>query len=199
MSLKTSVGGRDSDSFCSLSEANSFIAAGPDDHAAWNALSGADREYRLKLAAQLMDYFPWGGETVYCGQALCFPRRIRGDLICIPCEVKEVQAYLAYSVIHRGLANRPSSVTAEETGSRVTQVSLGGLLSVSFSGDPVTTGNILDKICRSMHFPAYLKIKKYLAQIRGKSILETDDDEYPTCSTTTTTTTSTTSTTTTTA
>lgn len=197
MTLKCSLGGRDSTSFITVDEADQFIKDLPDDTAEWDALSTTEKEYRLELAAQLMGYMPWAGRQTYCGQALPFPRRIRGSHICCPCEIQETQAFLAYSVIHRGLANRPTT-TEEKSGTWVSSVSLGGLLSVGFSGKPVTGGNVLDQILRSMHFPVYLRIKRYLSQIRGGSIQSESDDDYPECSTTTTTTTCTTTSTTTT-
>lgn len=199
MALRTAIGGRDTQSFITVSQANSIIGGFFDDAdiTSWNLLDSGQKEYCLMLAAQLMDYFPWAGRTVYCGQALCFPRRIRDNLICLPCAVQNAQAYLALHVVRRGMANRPTSQTEEETGSRVSQVSLGGLLSVSFSGDPIKAGNVMDKITRSMHFPVYLMVKQYLSQIRGGTILEEDDDEFPTCSTTSSTTTTSTTTTTT--
>ena len=57
------------------------------------------------------------------------------------------------------------------SGSRVTQVSLGGgLLMVSFSGDNEVSGTILDRITRSVNYRSYLAIKKYLSQFRGGHI-----------------------------
>jgi hypothetical protein len=112
----------------------------------------------------------------------------------IPDEVKESQVFVAYSVVHRALANRPESVVEAAAGSRVTRVSLGGLLSVGFSGEPIAAGSYMDKMVRTTHFPAFLKMKRWLTQVRGGQ----PETEEPTCSTTTTSTTSTTITTTTT-
>lgn len=195
MSLKTSVGGRDSDSFITVAEADAFIAKGPDDTAEWSALTTAGKEYRLRLAAQAIGMLPWRGYQTYCGQNLCWPRRVDGEHLCCPCEVKEAQAFVAYSVIHRGLSNRPSSVTEEETGDRVSNVSMvSGLLQIAFAGTPVKGGTLLDQIIRSAQFPVYLKLKRFLSQVRIWSTPETDDEDYPQCSTTTTTSTSTTTT-----
>lgn len=192
MSLRTSLGGRDSNSFITVTEANNFIKNNlPDAATEWLALSTYQREYRLILAAMLMSYLPWAGVTTYCGQALCFPRRIRGNHLGCPCEVQETQAYIAYSVIHRGIANRPT-VEEETPGEKVKSVSMGGLLSITFGGEGPTTGNVLDKIIRSAHFLVYLRLKKYFSQVRGGSIKSKDDDDFPECSTTTTTTTTTT-------
>jgi len=191
--LITKIGGAESNSFVTVSEADSIVASLPDDSSGWEDLSTSGKEYRLVLAARLMSYLPWSGRKAFCNQALCFPRNIQSNVKEIPQEVKEAQVFIAYSLIHRALAARPTSVTEEETGMNVKSVSLGGLLSVSFSGDPILNGTTLEKLVRSTQFPAYLGVSRYTTQVRGGTVIPAEDE---TCSTTTTTT-STTSTTTT--
>ncbi len=191
MALDVHVGGATAESFVTVAEADTIVTTLPDDSAAWLALTSAQKEYRLKLAAALFGYMPIRGRKVYCTQALPFPRNVQGNVHVIPDDVKETQVFLAYSVIHRGLENRPTDVTEAESGAAVSQVSLGGMLSVAFSGSAVKSGSQLDKIMRSPQSPAYLMMKRWLSQVRGRTV--PNADEY-TCSTTTTTTTSSTTT-----
>jgi len=187
MTLKTSLGGRDSTSLVTVDEATSVITdLYPDELTEWTDLTETGQEYRLELAAQIMGMLPFAGYQAYCGQALCFPRRIRGTLYCAPDDVKVAQVLIAFSVVHRALANA-GSVTDATAAGRVTQVSMAGLLSVSLAGSAPESGNLLDKFTRSVQFPIYAKLKRYLSQIRGGSVKSVDDDDYPVCSTTTTT------------
>lgn len=198
MALKTGVGGRYSDSFVTLTEADTILAGLPDDVSAWTSLTDTEKEYRLKLAAQIIGYLPLRGKMIYRGQALCFPRS--GGIWPpkeIPPEVKEVQAMIAYSVVHRALVNRPTAT--EETGSKVSSVSLGGLLSVSFAigkSATVGNGNLMDMLSASINFPIYVRMKRWLGQLRGTQGTTTVTYSLSTTTTETTTSTSSSSTTT---
>lgn len=190
MSLKCDVGGRDSVSFITVDEADEILERLPDDTTAWAALSTQEKEYRLLLAAQVIGTLPLRGIRAYRGQALAFPRTCHGFRRMIPIEVKEVQAMIAYSVIHRALANRPA-VTEEATGiGAIKSVSLGGLISVSF-GASAAGRSALDVMGQSVNFLIFLRLKRFLAQIRGGSILNAD--EAPVLSSTSTTSSSSTS------
>lgn len=193
MSLRTSVGGRDTVSFISVVEADAYISALPDDPTDWTALSTADKEYRLILAAQVIGMLPNRGRKIYCGQALAYPRSGQGgDGTTIPAVIKEVQAQLAYTVVHRGLAKLPD-IEDDASGPAIKSVSLGGLLSVTFATGSLSGGSLLDRIISSVQFPVYMRLKAFLSQFRWGSIKQTDDSDYPTCSTTTSTTTTTSS------
>jgi hypothetical protein len=105
------------------------------------------------------------GYQVYEEQALCFPRTCQSDVSIIPTNVKEAQALIAWLVIHRGLASL--SLPNEGTsGSPVTSVSLGGLLSVSFATSPTPKGSSLDEAVSSEYFPIYMALAEYLAPVR---------------------------------
>ena len=186
MSLITKIGGRESNSFVTVEEADAIISADGwyDDPTAWDELEPKAKEYRLMLAARMMALLPWKGSKVYCGQALSFPRSVQQNYV-IPQEVKDVQCFIAYSVAHRGIESRPATADEADTGARVSSVSLGGLLAVSFAGNPVTTGSGLDKAIRSSQFPAYWTLANYLTQFRGGSVQNVD--ELGECLTTTTT------------
>lgn len=195
MALKCGVGGRDSDSLVQLSEASAILEKFfPDATDAWDDLSESGQEVRLKLAAHVLGTLPLCGRKVYCGQALCFPRRCRGSYTGIPDEAKDAQVYIAYSVVHRALASSPA-IAESISAARVKSVSLGGLLSVAFADGSYKGGNLLDQITRSAFFPVYTMLKKWLAQVRGGRVQNVDDVDYPSCSTTSTTSTSTTTTT----
>jgi len=193
MTLKTSLGGRDSTSLVTVDEATEIISViFPDELTEWTDLTESGMEYRLELSAQILGMMPFAGYQVYCGQALCFPRRIRGTLFRAPYDVKVAQVLIAFSVVHRALANA-GAISASSASGRVTQISMAGLLSVSLAGSSPSGGNFLDKFTRSVQFPIYAKLKIYLSQIRGGSVMDLDDADYPACSTTTTTSTTSTS------
>jgi len=128
MTLLTKIGGRESNSLVTLSEAETYLTAlfTETELTSWDALDDDQKEYRLKLAVNVMTYFPLTGDRVYCGQILCFPRTSQGDPRIIPDEAKETQCFIAVSVVHRGLTNR-STPDEEESGERVSRVSVAGL------------------------------------------------------------------------
>lgn len=176
MALKTAVGGRESNSFCTVAEADAaLVLLGQEEGATapadWSALSQGQKEFRLQLAAAAMSFFPWRGTRVYCGQALPFPRDCQDDVTVVPDEIKVAQAQIAYNVIHQALKSEPAmdgdENPLEGSDLRVTQVSLGGLLTVAFSGEPAKAGTILDRLVKSLQFPIYLALQKFTSQVRG--------------------------------
>lgn len=192
MSLCKKVGGRESNSYITVSEAAVFLAAGPDDVADWTALPTEQKELRLRLAAQLIGNLPLRGHRIYDGQALDFPRSSQRDSpYAIPSAVKEAQAYIAFAVVHRAMVNRPDP--SETVGSDVKSVSLGGMLSVTFSDKTLGKSTLLDLLTKSVAFPIYTILKPFLSQVRGRSV--PDGETYTLSTTTTTTSDSTTSTT----
>lgn len=199
MAIVTAIGGRNSNSFVTVSEADSIIATLPDDATAWNALTDEQKEARLVAAASILGMLRWRGRRVYAGQKLCFPRTTQGyrsDIKrkWIPDEVRDSQVEIAYNVVHRALVSRSDVTDGEESASRVTYVSLGGMLSVTFAGDAPTSGNLLDKIGRSINFLTFTRLQFYLTQVRGGPVLNETDRDYPSYSTTSTTSTTSTST-----
>ncbi len=165
--LRCHVGGRDSNSFIQVAEADAILAALPDDTSSWAELDTAAKEYRLILAAAMMSYLPWKGTRTYRGQALCWPRSCFNS---IPGEVREAQAQIAYTVVHRGLSQMPE-VTESSPANDISSVSLGGMLSVSF-GKKGTSGGVLQQLANSVYFPLYVRLSKYLLQVRGGSVGE---------------------------
>lgn len=199
MALRTAVGGRESNSFVTLKEGLAILATLPDspDDSGFSDAETAQQELCLSLAAQAMDYLPWRGLRVFCGQALPFPRTCQDVRTVIPDEIKVCQVFIAHSVVWRALQARPEIADGGVSTSRVTSVSLGGMLSVSFSGDAAKAGTIMDRLTQSAQFPAYLMVNRYLSQVRGR-MTPRDGEEYQCITTTTTTSTTTTTTSTTT-
>lgn len=211
MALRTAVGGRESNSFVTVEESDAIVILFPDDPGAepveaetgppvveavpgtgWLGKTEDQKEFRLVLAAHAMDLLMWKGRRVYCGQALCFPRTCQDNVGMNPEEIKQLQVFIAYSVIDRALAARPEIADGEVGSDRVTSVSLGGMLAVSFGGDVTKTGTLLDRLVKSPQFPGYLMVMRYVTQVRGRVVT---GDEFV-CSTTTTSTTTTSTTTT---
>lgn len=186
MALITRIGGGDSNSYLTVAEADALMPELPDDTCEWEALAEADKEFRLRMGAALIGKLPLRGHRSFRAQALEFPRSVQSNQRAIPDEVKEAQAMMAYSVVHRAFANR-GSVTEAATGQRVSQVSLGGLLSVSFQGTALETGSQLDRLVRSVQAPIYMLLKKFISQVRGGTVLNEDELEDLLTTTTTTT------------
>jgi len=184
MALKTTVGGRYSDSFVTVDEAETYLSGLYEELGSWDDLETGAKEYRLRLAAKIMNMLPLRGRRVYCGQALAFPRTIQQEYEIIPEEVKQIQAEISYNVVHRAMISQPGISEGEVSASRVTEVSLGGLLGVKFDGKPATTGTLLEAVVRSVSFPIWMQVQPYVSQIRGRQP-PADADE---CLTTTTTT-----------
>jgi len=204
MSLVTRIGASNSNSYVTLDQAELILQRMPDSMTEWDALTTTHKEFRLVLATQIMNGMAWRGKRVYLDQALCWPRtfwditnerwRYEEDSRRIPDVVKEAQCLIAYSVVHRGLANRPA--ITEDIGQDVTSIYLVGLLQVVFGKGE--SKSALDSIMASANSIAYLKVGRYLSQFRGGAIGHPDDDDYwepyadglPTTTTTTTTTSS---------
>lgn len=129
---------------------------------------------------------------MYVMQALAFPRTCQYDKRSIPVEIKEAQVLIAYSVVHRSLANRPG--ITEEMGMPVKSLSLGGLISITFGDKFASGGGFFDFLRSSIHFPIMAKLSRYISVIRGGVVRNTTDTDYPTYSTTTSYTTTSTST-----
>lgn len=190
MALRVHVGGAESDSFNTVDEADAALELLPDDTTEWAQLSTEEKELRLQLGAQLMGFLPLRGRTVFRGQRLCFPRTCQpyNRRFLIPDDVKRAHAFISYSIVHRALAERPAIAEGlPGKFGRPSQISLAGLVSVSFAEAGVKSGSLLDLLTRSPSFPAYQLLKPYLAQFRGSAIPSDGDVDARTLSTTTTT------------
>jgi len=205
ITLKTAEGGPDSNSYITVAEADAYLADYPWDITAWLALTSAEKVLRLAVAADMMSYLSWRGYKAYEYQALSFPRKNCQDyfgyaLKMIPPEVKRAQAVIAYTVVHRNIANLPA--ISEITGKpSVGSFSISGL-SISLQGSYSDTGETFEDFIRSSHSIVYSMLRKFLTTIRASVATErtlllfTSTTTTSTSSTSSTSTTSTTTTTT---
>jgi len=167
MALNVKVGGRNSDSFITVSEADTLMGNLPDADIEWNDLGTSQKEYRLKMAANLIGFLRLKGMKAYRGQRLAFPRTHQPNVKIIPDEVKEAQAFIAMSVVHRGLANRPTSAKKKQSTNDIERLQLGGALMVTFGKGKTAPQDALSSLVQSAQFPALLGMKNHLVQIRG--------------------------------
>jgi len=207
MSLKTNVGAPDSTSFITLSEAEDYLDAFGDDITDWSALTEAQQEMRLTLAAEAIGTsFPFRGYKAYAYQALAFPRVNCQDYFSIPLDeipeqIKKAQAYIAFHIIHKHLATKPLPTDTDAlptSNMNISSFSVRGI-SVSFrdaGGEGYTSA--LETIMSDENSMVYLLLNRFMSQIRFTQVGDTKPTllEYEEPETTTTTTTSTTSTTT---
>ena len=196
MPLHTKIGGRETNSYITIVEADTILTKLPEDDTTWLELPDEDKEDRLIMAFNVMDMLPFVGNRIYVGQAASFPRDFQATyglgLKVIPQIVKDAQAQIAFSVIHRALVDRPA-VSEGVGGTRVSRISLGGLLSVSFVNQSTEGASSFDVFLKTIHWPIFAKLMPYMTSMRGGVVINLVDE--PTLSTTTTST-STTSTTT---
>lgn len=169
MSLVTTVGGAQSNSFETLSNMETFLTSIFGTLVTtWSSLTTAQKEFQAEMAADWIGYLPLRGRRAYRNQGLAFPRTCQLDSSVMPDRVKEAQALMLYEVVHRAWNIEEDSLEegAEQVGS-VKSVSLG-VLSVSF-GDSISSGNpgVLLKIIQSGHPAIYSRLKPYIATIRG--------------------------------
>jgi hypothetical protein len=175
MALTTHIGGGESDSFVTVEEADGIVDSLFTDASFWEDLSETQKELRLQLGAQLLGHFPLRGRPVFRNQRLCFPRDCvpYGQRFSIPADVKKAQVWLAADAVHRALSSLPDAEAGlPSLYGRPSQISLGGLLSVSFSGDSTAGGSLVERIAASLPFTIQMQMKKYMAQIRGGSVGE---------------------------
>jgi hypothetical protein len=82
MALNTEVASPSADSYCTVAEADTYLAGITDrfDTSDWDALSDTQKEQRLKLAAQILDTaIPFRGVSATKAQALKWPRIFPGE------------------------------------------------------------------------------------------------------------------------
>jgi hypothetical protein len=84
MALITTPGDRNSDSYVTVNEADSYIhsyygSGSPFVESTWNALSEDAKEHRLRLAALFLEDFGYRGKKACRDQFLAFPRWWKTD------------------------------------------------------------------------------------------------------------------------
>jgi hypothetical protein len=151
MALDTTIGGSSSDSYVSVADLDTYLAAAyPSASTTFLALEDADKEHRLKLAALLMNNLSYRGVKASRNQRLEFPRWWRTadehDFIMddedyildysdieesaptIPTEVECAQSEITYQVIDHMLSLDPLAFPEKE----IKAFGLGGSLELEF-------------------------------------------------------------------
>lgn len=168
MALVTTIGASSANSYITVAEADTILDdAAIWDMAAWDALEDTAKEYRLLLAAALMNQFSWAAYPIYTNQALAFPRWWTDeDDIEIPDAITQAQAFIAYDVIHRGTVG----ITAPSTGiskAPIKSLSLFSAISITRADGALGAADAtsLESWIRSNHFPIYLLMAPYQTQV----------------------------------
>ena len=169
MALIVTPGSPNADSMATVDEANIYISANfPEaDVRIWDALELSKKEQLLRLGAEVMGYLPFRGYKIYIGQSMVFPRNIFPS---IPAVVKNAQIELTMNVALRAELVQPSIATGAESSSKISQVSLAGIISVSFDEEGDTSGSLLDQLVRNINLSTFAGLRKYLTSIRGGTI-----------------------------
>jgi hypothetical protein len=155
MALDTTVGSNSGDSYVTVAEADEYLEAVYGDNLStnWSDLDEAPKEQRLKIAALLMNTFPWRGVKASRNQRLEFPRwwrtednyeyivededyileysDIEGTAPTIPAEVKYSQIEIAYQVITYIMTLDSLAFSEKE----IKMFELGGSLGIEFFPD----------------------------------------------------------------
>jgi hypothetical protein len=164
-----------------------FVAGTYEDHISYS------KEYILKLAAELIGFMPIRGERVYEYQALDFPRTVQRDTTMIPVPIKEAQAILASLVVLPNLLEQISMsdealLPTSLQNAIVDKVKVAGIMDVSTtstssssggSTSSTTTYNMMQAMTSAFALPAYLRMKPYISQIRGGTLISPEDFVYP--------------------
>jgi hypothetical protein len=180
MSLITSIGGAESESFTQLDYAEDYIeniCGGAENvRASWTGKTEFQKEYALAQACEILGYLPLRSMKAFRNQRLPFPRKHQSDPWSIPQEVIHASILIAYDVVAPGMdsANTLSTSGSFTGQGPVTGVSLG-VLSVSF-GQPMQTGpNMLLQILKGSPFQIYSLLKPHITQFKSRRILNTDE------------------------
>ncbi len=185
MTLNVTIGGAYAESFCTVQEATTIIAASglnSSNLAHWNALSSTAKELRLRLAANFIGTLPLRGKRVYKYQALAFPRDIQLDYQSIPTAIKEAQVLFAYLLIDPNIEATDPSQGPERnvvlSSSVVKSVEVLGIMKVgtqhTLDGSTLRAQATLDsylfKAMKAYGGFIWILMKPFLAQVRGGNI-----------------------------
>lgn len=159
------------------------------------------KEYLLKLSAQMIGYLPLSGIRLCKNQALDFPRQVHPnfrdvdyldsfdsseapeELLIIPDEVKESQALLACLVVLPNLTKQVElsealSIPAALQNAIVNQVQVANVISVktssSSSSSSVESSGVVNRLASLANvftLPVYMLMKKHLSQVGGGSLV----------------------------
>jgi hypothetical protein len=190
MALDTTIGGGSSDSYVTVTELDEYLlAAYGEENTNVNSfleLEEPAKEHRLKLAALIMNNFPFRGAKASRDQRLEFPRWWRTDdeydyvkededyfinysdieenAPVIPAEVKYSQIEVAYQVVDHMLSLEPLAFPE----SMIKAFELGGSLAIEFFGNQDNPS--LSKASVSSLDIVYAYLGKWYKQITGGAV-----------------------------
>jgi len=188
MALVTTEGGESSDSYVIVDDADTYIAAKYEESqetlaTAWEDLTEADKEHRLKLGALLINTFALRGAKACRNQRLAFPRWWRWDdgypldedtyldysditnytPPTTPQEVKDAQCEVTIQVVHVGILSTDPLAFPEK---EVRAFGLGGSLEIEYFGSG-QYASIWSKARVSSLDVIELLLEKWLMRISG--------------------------------
>ena len=189
MALDTTIGGSSSDSYATVAELDAYLTAAYGETTAVTTFvekEEAEKEHRLRLAALILNTFPWRGAKASRDQRLEFPRWWRTDdeyeyvvededyyidysdittnAPTIPSEVKYAQMELAYQVVDHLLSLDPLAFPEKE----IKSFELGGSLAIEFFGSAGSTA--MSKASLSSLDIIYAYLGKWYKRITGGAV-----------------------------
>jgi len=186
MALDITVGGSSTDSYVTLSEADSYIEDKGYTTTTWDALDDEPKELRLTTSALLINTLPLRGAKACRNQRLEFPRWWRTnngyppyentyeeylDIISagyaqpiVPVEVKYAQIEIAYHVVHYGILAMDSMAYPER---EIKAFGLGGSLSIEFTDLPIKSYSSFSKAKLSSLDIVYTLLHKWIRRVSG--------------------------------
>ena len=168
----------------------------------------SQKEYLLRLSAQLIGQLPLSGMRVCKKQALDFPRQplpssrytfsyeslgrttAPENLLIIPTEVKRAQALLTCLVVLPNFAQQVQmssdlSLPTALQNAIVNEVQVANVINVKTSAASSTSGtdytgttNKMEALAGVFTLPVYMLMKKHLSQIGGGSLISPENYEY---------------------
>ena len=177
MTLIVTVGGSESNSLCTLAEADGYIAASRYDKTAWDEMSDEEKENLLILAGKVMNNLAWTDHPVYRNQAMePAPRWSKeeaaeyaaGDPITVPDHLKKAQAYIAYDFVHRRLCTGSANPADGAASDAIQRFSLFGDLTVTFADGEhsLTDAGRITAALRSEHPEIWWLISEDVTEVR---------------------------------
>jgi hypothetical protein len=187
MSLDTTVGGGSSDSYVTVAELDTYLESVYGDTAStFLDKEEAAKEHRLRLAALLLNTFPFRGVKASRDQRLEFPRwwrtndeyyyilddedyiidysEIEDDAPTIPAEVGYSQMEIGYQVVDHMLSLDPLAFPEKE----IRSFELGGSLALEFFGKTGTTS--MSKASVSSLDIIYAYLGRWYKRITGGAV-----------------------------
>lgn len=152
----------------------------------WEDLSDAQKEYRLKLSASILNTLPWRGAKACRDQNLAFPRWWRwddgypfdedtyllySDIIdytppTTPQEVLDAQCEITIQVVHSGILKAEMMAFPEK---EVKSFELGGSLGIEFFGN-AQYGSLWSKAKLSSLDIIEVLLEKWIARVSGEVV-----------------------------